>query len=123
MASCSTLRRILESARGAASKLHQAAFEAVQCGLLGLVTVSTAVSLAARSGPPARLHTSTYYFIFYLLLSVAFFAGMAEITGAVIVSTTEPRRRRANYASWRKLTCCACVSASLLAVIVSLSVG
>lgn len=103
MASCSTLT----------GKAEAAAVEAIQIGggdggLLGLITASMAV-FSAVFEPPRWLHRSGYS----LLLSAIFFAGMAEVTAAVVVVSADPCRRRAYYA-WRKLTRYAC-AVSLLA--------
>ncbi|CAO2185608.1 unnamed protein product [Urochloa humidicola] len=89
---------------GAADKLRQA-------GVLGIVTCAMAFSLAVRDDPPPRLDKDAYF----LALSGAFFAGVAEIITAVFISNNNPPAR---HAAGRKLVY---ASVGSLAVVVGLS--
>ncbi|CAO2204654.1 unnamed protein product [Urochloa humidicola] len=104
-----------DGAVAASSELGQetaAAFEAGR-GLVGLATASVAISaLAAVRDPPPGIDKNAYF----LALTGAFFAGVAEVIAAVSVSTSNTNNRRA---AGRKLLMYA--SAAPLAVAVGLS--
>ncbi|CAL4951483.1 unnamed protein product [Urochloa decumbens] len=106
-----------EAAEAAADELRQeASFKGGGRGLVGLATASVAISALAVRDPPPGIDRNAYF----LALTGAFFAGVAEVIVAVSVSssTNNPGVHRA---AGRKLMYYASVAPLAVAVAVALS--